>query len=178
MGQHAPGFESRHACTERRRLGAEGLRLGDCLLVRGLERANRDAKSVRHSAEGGCLGGRRPRGGCRGGCRHSCAQRGRRRRRRRRSRRGGRRLVNAGWIRNLSPPGGFGSFGNFGSSFFVELHPRQCISIGFVTRFEPERDFKRTCRVFVTSQRQVRLTHASSGVMSGTVVRLVSVAHQ
>ena len=90
----------------------------------------------------------------------------------------GRRLVNAGWIWNLSPGGGFRSFGNFGSGFFVELHPRQRISIGFVTRFEPERDFKRACRVFVTFQRQVSLTHASSGVMSGTVVRLVSVAHQ
>ena len=96
------------------------------------------------------------------------------RRTRRRSRRGGRRLVNAGWIWNLSPGGGFRSFGNFGSGFFVELHPRQRISIGFVTRFELERDFKRACRVFVPSQRQVSLTHASSGVMSGTVVRRIS----
>ena len=56
MGQHAPRFESRHACAERRRLGAEGICLGDCLLVRGLERADRDAKSVCRSAEGGSLG--------------------------------------------------------------------------------------------------------------------------
>ena len=81
-------------------------------------------------------------------------------------------MVNAGWIWNLSPGrgfGSFGSFGNFGSGFFVELHPRERISIGFVTRFELERDFKRARRLFVPSQRQVSLTHASSGVMSGTV---------
>ena len=172
MGQHAPRFESRHACTERRRLGSEGLRLGDCLRIRGVERANRDAQLLTCGAQGGC------RGGCRVGCRHSCARRSSMRRTRRRSRRGGRRLVNAGWIWNLSPGrgfGSFGSFGNFGSGFFVELHPRERISIGFVTRFELERDFKRACRVFVPSQRQVSLAHASSGLMSGTVV---SVAHQ
>jgi hypothetical protein len=53
MGQHAPRFESRHACAERRRLGAEGIRLGDCLLVRGLERANRDTQLLTCGAEGG-----------------------------------------------------------------------------------------------------------------------------
>ena len=57
MGQHAPRFESRHACAERRRLGAEGIRLGDCLLVRGLERANRDTQLLTCGAEGGCRGG-------------------------------------------------------------------------------------------------------------------------
>ena len=63
MGQHAPGFESRHACAERRRLGAEGIRLGDCLLVRGVERANRDTQLLTCGAQGGCLGGCRPREG-------------------------------------------------------------------------------------------------------------------